>query len=225
MPKTLTEHAYKLIRNKLESGELTPGTQLVNRSLGKEFGLSTGTIRGAIHRLASEGLVEHVPNAGAYVRKLNRSDITELYKIRTTLDMFVIDEAFARIGEDQLQRLTQICADFREMAEAARQHPDKVLDGECWQSWIAKDIEFHRILVDAASNKLLKKILADFHVMAQVGHNMPSQVSLSSAARTYRMHAGIVRGLQKRDLAQARFWMQHHNTVGMADVRRLTTDD
>jgi DNA-binding GntR family transcriptional regulator len=225
MSKTLTERAYKLLRNKLETGELAPGTQLVNRALGKELGLSTGTIRGAIHRLASEGLVEHIPNAGAYVRKLNRSDITELYKVRTALDMFVIDEAFAKIDDEQLERLKHICSDFQALAKSIRQHPKQTLDGEGHRRWIALDMEFHRILVEATGNKLLKKILADFHVMAQVGYNMPPEFTLRSAAKTYRMHCGIYHGLRDRDLAQSRYWMNIHNTVGLVDIRRLTTDD
>ena len=53
----LMEDVYAKLREKLELGELAPGTQLVNRTLGKELGVSTVTIREAIHRLTSEGLV------------------------------------------------------------------------------------------------------------------------------------------------------------------------
>jgi DNA-binding GntR family transcriptional regulator len=224
MPDLLMEQAYAKLRAKLEKGDLPPGTQLVNRALSKEFGVHTVTVREAIHRLASEGLVEHIPNAGAFVRKLNRREITELYKIRNVLDMFVIDEAFANIDEEQLDRLEDMCHDWHKLARSIRDREHHVLEGELNQVWIDNDVEFHRILVDSADNSLLKRVIAGFRLMAQIARTWPTVTTLSHAAKTYRMHACIVRALRKRDLTQARYWMSYHNAVGMADARRLAEE-
>ena len=220
MSSTLMAGAYEKLRRKLESGELAPGAQLVNRKLGEELGVSTVTLREAIHRLTSEGLVEHIPNAGAFVRKLSRREVTELYKVRNALEMLALDEAFARIDEEQLAELQQICDDWRKLARSIRKSEHQALEGEFNQRWIANDIKFHRILVDAADNVWLKKVIADLHLTSRIARTKPAITNLSDAAKTYRMHVGILRALRKRDLNQARSWMTYHNTVGLADARQ-----
>jgi len=57
----LKQHAYKLIRKKLESGDIRAGSRLSDDALAREIGISRGPIREAISQLASEGLVEHKP--------------------------------------------------------------------------------------------------------------------------------------------------------------------
>lgn len=224
MSDTLMEHAYAKLRNKLETGELLPGTRLVNRTLGKELGVSTVTLREAIHRLSSEGIVEHIPNAGAFVRKLNRREVTELYELRNVLEVFAIEKAFANIDEQQLIRLQEICEEFHEATRSIRDNPRGVLDAEAHRRWIAFDMEFHRILVDAADNQSLKKVIVDLRLMSRIARTKPTEIDLGYAASTYRMHAGIVRGLRRRNLEEARYWMSRHNVVALANARRLVSE-
>ena len=66
---SLAEQAYRHIRSKLSNGTFVPGEQLVNRVLATEIGVSVIPVREAINRLATEGLVEHVPGSGAFVRQ------------------------------------------------------------------------------------------------------------------------------------------------------------
>ena len=87
MDQSLAEISYAYIRERLASGEFPPGKQLVNRTLAEEIGVSVIPVREAINRLSSEGLVDHVPGAGAYVRKANRQDLNNLYVLRDALDV------------------------------------------------------------------------------------------------------------------------------------------
>jgi len=64
MQDTLSDIAYQRIHAKVVSGELEPGSRLVNRTLSKELGVSTIPVREALRRLASEGFAEHIPGAG-----------------------------------------------------------------------------------------------------------------------------------------------------------------
>ena len=158
------------------------------------------------------------------MRKLNRREVTGLYKMRNALEMFALDEAFAKVEEEQLDRLDEICADWLRLARSIRVSEHHVLEGEHNERWIANDIEFHRILAQAADNLWLKKVIADLRLTSRIARSKPSQTTLSDAASTYRMHAGIVRALRKRDLAQARYWMNYHNSIGLADARRQAAD-
>jgi hypothetical protein len=46
-------------------------------------------------------------------------------------------------------------------------------------------------------------------------------MELPRATKNYRTHSGIVRGLRKRDLELARYWMTRHNDFAM-EVLRMT---
>jgi GntR family transcriptional regulator len=58
------------LRNRIESGALEPGHQLPTElELREEFGASRNTVRDAIKRLSSLGLVESRPGSGTFVTK------------------------------------------------------------------------------------------------------------------------------------------------------------
>ena len=117
MKQNLAELSYEFIREKLASGAFSPGKQLVNRTLAEEIGVSVIPVREAINRLSSEGLVEHVPGAGAYVRKTNRQDLNNIYVLRDALESCAAAEAAQYITEDQLEELEHILDRAKETAK------------------------------------------------------------------------------------------------------------
>lgn len=67
--KTLREQIVSAIRTKILSGELTPGTRIIEQKLAEEFGSSRGPIREALRQLEQEGLVEYSRNVGCSAKK------------------------------------------------------------------------------------------------------------------------------------------------------------
>ena len=57
------------LRADILAGRLAPGTRLVECDLTARFAVSRGPVREALRRLAAEGLIEHLPNRGALVRR------------------------------------------------------------------------------------------------------------------------------------------------------------
>lgn len=209
------EFAYSALRDKVWAGELPPGTRLVNRALGKELGVSTVTVREAIHRLASEGLVEHVPNAGAYVRDLDRKEMVDLLVLRSNLDCFVVQQAAPRIAEHQLMLLEAICGEWRSTIEAMRRTRAKRLDGEPLRHWLELDARFHSLLVEAADNSWLTKVVNDINLNAQVMRTKAPYLTFSDAVNTYRHHASITRALRKHDVGSVCHWMRVHGEASL----------
>jgi DNA-binding GntR family transcriptional regulator len=58
------------LRDRIVTGELAPDTPLRQENLARELGVSRLPIRDALNKLATEGLVEILPNRGAYVSTL-----------------------------------------------------------------------------------------------------------------------------------------------------------
>lgn len=220
MEPTRMQIAYDRLRAKMLSGELAPGTRLVNRALGEELGVSTVTVREALHRLASEGLVEHVPNAGAYVRTLDRRQVAELYRFRSALESFALEEAVRRADDHALDRLDELCGRMRALCDRARQAPSRTIDGALHDAWLQTDLDFHHEIATAAANRWLTKTQRELGLAGRIAATKQRSLELGPAARTWRFHHEIARALRARDLPRAQTWLRRHDEYGLARALR-----
>jgi DNA-binding GntR family transcriptional regulator len=81
------------LRNAIISGEIAPGTPLVESGVCKQYQASRNTIREALRQLRNEGLIHYILNKGAQVRVLTLSDIRDIYKVRHTLELSAIQNS------------------------------------------------------------------------------------------------------------------------------------
>ena len=221
--QTKMDFAYTTLRDKVCGGELLPGQRLVNRTLGKELGVSTVTVREAIRRLASEGLVEHIPNAGAYVREMDRKDMIDLLRLRSMLDCFVVEEAVTK-SEHYLRPLQAICKEWRKMIVEMRQLPDRRLCGERNAHWIQLDARFHSILVEAADNTWLTKVIDDLDLNSRAMRTKAPFLAFFEAVQTYHHHTKIVMAIEKQDVEAVRYWMRIHGEASLDYLLRHLDD-
>ena len=150
--KSLEESVYYQLEEEILGGVLKSGDTLTEVSLSKRLGVSRTPLRGALHRLAEEGLVEIVPNRGAVVVGVNDDDLVDIYKIRMRLEGLASREAAARISEEDKKRL----ADSVELSEFYIQRRDVEHLKEL-------DTQFHNIIYRASGNRLLSKTLSELH--------------------------------------------------------------
>ena len=143
---------YRKLEEEILSGELTKDSSLAEIALSKRLGVSRTPVRGALHRLAEEGLVELVPNKGAVVLGINADDLINIYHIRMRLEGLASYLAAERITEENLKKL-------KEAVELTEFYINKN-DTEHLKEL---DTEFHSIIFDASGNRLLSKTLSELH--------------------------------------------------------------
>jgi DNA-binding GntR family transcriptional regulator len=85
-PRLLTESALERVRDLIIQGELAPATKLNERVLCERLGISRTPLREALKYLASEGLVELLPNRGAVVASLNPQTVREIFVVMGALE-------------------------------------------------------------------------------------------------------------------------------------------
>ncbi len=73
------------IREAILRGEYPSGTKLRQEELARRFGTSVIPLREALYALASEGLVEFLPNRGARVRPTSSRELREMAEVRSAL--------------------------------------------------------------------------------------------------------------------------------------------
>lgn len=87
MPQpSLHVHVADALRVEIERGLLGPGERLVEMHVARRFGVSQGPVREALRLLEREGLVEHRPRRGVYVRALSAIDMEEIYSLRSAIE-------------------------------------------------------------------------------------------------------------------------------------------
>jgi DNA-binding GntR family transcriptional regulator len=86
------------LRSRILSGDLAPGAALREAGLATAYAVSRHTLRAALRALASEGLVQIVPNHGATVARLAGADLGPLFELRAALEIEACRLALERHG-------------------------------------------------------------------------------------------------------------------------------
>ncbi len=207
MEPSLAEKAYTHIRAKLAGGEFSPGKQLVNRALAQEIGVSVIPVREAINRLTSEGLVEHVPGAGAFVRKVDREQLNNLYVLRDALESCAAGEAARNITPYQLEELESLLEEAREISRQVASNAKKFATKRQMNLWLDNEQRFHELLVESAQNPLLARVVHEHRAIGQVfdaQRGAPRLLPAEVAAYTCAGRSELIEALRARDHSRAR---------------------
>ncbi len=78
----MREKVFQKIREDILKGRYKKGDELVECTIGKELGVSRTPVREAVRQLALEGLVQVIPNKGAFVTGISVRDVMDMYQIR-----------------------------------------------------------------------------------------------------------------------------------------------
>ena len=153
---TQKKMAYQQIKEDILNSKWAPGTKLVERRLGEEFGVSRTPIREAFNQLEKEGLVEQVPKWGVFVKELNEQEILEMYEVREVLEGLAARLAVLRANEEDIGKMKQAIAKM-ELALGEEGEEDT-------RAYNLADNEFHVFLVNASHNKKLIELTLMCHI-------------------------------------------------------------
>lgn len=103
---TAVESLIEALRGRILDGDFAPGSRLVERELTESHGASRPTVRSALRALAAEGLVSLEPHRGASVAEFTPERLSELFELRTALEVEATRIALARSPEALRDDLT-----------------------------------------------------------------------------------------------------------------------
>jgi DNA-binding GntR family transcriptional regulator len=150
-PKRAVIHAKLLesLRDLIIEGELPAGERVPERVLCERFGVSRTPLREALKALAAEGLIELLPNRGAWVVQLTAEDVAHTLKVIGTLEALAGELACQRLTADEL---AEIRARHHEMLahHARRDRP----------AYFKANQAIHQAIVAASGNPVLAQTYA-----------------------------------------------------------------
>ena len=104
-PRALYQEVAELLRERIFSNQLPPGSWIDEMALSEEYGISRTPLREAIKVLATEGLVTMKVRRGAYVTEVNAKDQSDVYHLLSLLESDAAGVVAQRATPAQLQDL------------------------------------------------------------------------------------------------------------------------
>lgn len=149
---SLRGRVFNKLREDILSGKYQEHEELKEVAIGEELGVSRTPVREAFRQLELEGLIQIVPNKGAYVTGITAKDVKDIYMIRSYLEGMCAKLVTEKITDEQLDELEENV--YLASYHASKGHMEQMAE---------LDNRFHHILYEACDSKMLQKLLQDFH--------------------------------------------------------------
>jgi len=202
------------LRNRIFDGVIAPGSHLMEISLANELGVSRTPVRGAMARLADEGLLVYLPNKGFQVRRFNAKDVYDAFSVRATLEGMGCRIVGERgLDGPALERLVAMLAEQHEVLRADGWSDERAM------RWHDLNLEFHRKLLALADNRWLAEavrracqlpIIFDSNLRP---HNRDASTLLyqrGQVEQALKEHRQIVESLSRQEAGEAEAVMREH---------------
>lgn len=99
---------YRKLKTAIRKRYIKQGSQLVEVALAQQLGVSRTPVRSAIKRLEAEGLVNSIPNRGAFVITPTQKEIEETFLVRAQLEIMAARLTSKRITPKQVEDLRNL---------------------------------------------------------------------------------------------------------------------
>lgn len=140
----------RILTQAIISGQLRPGAKVVEAGIARELGISRAPVREAARLLERQGLLVAHPRRGFFVRKLEPTDIDEIYDLRICVESHAAVLAARNLtpdSRDALRRQIDVLNETADLDDPARQ--------------VEEDYKFHRLICEIAGNKRLLRLFDD----------------------------------------------------------------
>ena len=191
------DRIYRRIRAAVMAGHLPPGTKLAEEPLAAGFGTNRVHIREVLRLLNFAGIVEIIPNRGAFIAKPNRREAMDTYRARRLIEAEIVRLARNNASRSGLTMLRKNVARQR----AAGLFGDRAL-------FIRLMGEFHIVLAEIAANEVLASFVSQLVARTSLIimlYERPGRVGCS-----VEEHAALIDLSEKGNVRGAVAAMSHH---------------
>ncbi|WP_433871823.1 GntR family transcriptional regulator [Saccharopolyspora sp. CA-218241] len=194
--QTLREQSLRKLREAISSGQLEPGTRLIETELSEALSVSRGTLREALRHLVQEGLVVADERGKLLVRALTPDEVREIFAVRGALEALAAETLCTR------QDRTEVVAALRDLLDRLRAE-DSVPER------VELDLTFHQRLCELTGNTALVQSWRHLSGLtrATIMRSGPEQAIRNM---DWQRHAPIVDAIEAGDAARARAVVQDH---------------
>jgi len=200
--KPLYEEVADLIREKIFTHELAPGSWIDEKSLTTQFGISRTPLREAIKVLASEGLITMKIRRGAYVTEVDKQEIAQIFQVIALLEGNACKVVANSATDQQLEILDGIHLRLEKAAA------DRDID-----RFFELNQEFHDKIQEISGNRWMRKVITDLRQVLKL-QRRNSLTKLGRLEQSLQEHRQILSAIIARNGDLAQELMNNHLQQG-----------
>jgi len=203
------KRVHALLRARIVSLELPPGTALSENELAAELDVSRTPVRESLILLADEALAEIYPRLGTFVSRIRIEAVYEAQFIREAVELAGLRRSVTRVGE----------ADIDDLRALLRAQRETVVDGGA-DRFFELDEAFHQRLLEISGHRTAWKVVntAKAHLDRARRLSLPMPDMIESMVD---QHEQVVERLAARDAAGAEAALQRHLRVVLDDIDEI----
>jgi GntR family carbon starvation induced transcriptional regulator len=204
--RSLTETAYRSIKNDLLVGVCLPGSRLRIDTLRKRLGIGASPIREALSRLVAEGLVTSEEQKGFRAASMSPEEFREITELRITLETMALRQSIQSGGEEWE---ANIVACHHRLAKAE----ERLRKTGTADDFESKNRDFHDALVSACDSGWLMRMREILNMHSQ-RYRFRSLVAVGKRRDTFKEHRLMRDATLARETDKAvRLMEQHFRTT------------
>ena len=199
---------YKGLRKKIISGNLLPGSSLVEREISNEYSISRTPVREILWRLASDGLLEQEPSGGYIIRKISLEEIFNIFQTREGIEGIAARLACQKGDDNFFLKINEIGKKIKKI-DIEKNSREGVLFGR----------KLHDLIITTANNPFLLQFYYKLRDLTSLTRNI-TEKSIIIEKKSQESHLDIINSLKEKDEEKSEYYMREHLRI---TCRLMTT--
>lgn len=183
------------LRRAIFAGQYKGGDELQQDNIAKTLGVSRMPVREAIQTLSAEGLVELIPNRGAFVKAIPDDFVSDYFFMRILLESAAAELACVHRTPEHIAAFNEFCT-LEE--QAILNHDEKCCEEQ--------NEAIHRLIWSMAGNYKLETFL----LQLWTGKPFSSSNPIEQAAISHMEHVQLLQDIESGNAALACEHMKKH---------------
>ncbi|MGL4484750.1 MAG: GntR family transcriptional regulator [Anaerovoracaceae bacterium] len=197
---TTASNLFHVLRMEIIQGKYRSGQKITEQQLCDEYNVSRTPAREVLFRLEMEGLVDVIPNRGAFIAEITERDIKDLFVLRSVYELQATKWAIERISDSEIDDLTE---NFEFMEFYSKKGDiDKMLN---------INTNFHSIIYSASGNRMISQLLSFCHIyLNNFSEAYADSISHETLMVILEEHRKIFEAIKSRNIELAIFATEAH---------------
>jgi DNA-binding GntR family transcriptional regulator len=201
-PLSLPQDLFNKLRDDIIKGNIPAGEKLTEHHICKEYNVSRTPVREAFQKLELDGLIDIIPNRGAFVIGITKQDIEDMYELREAYEAIAVKWAIERITDEE----------FEELEEAYDIMEFYTQKGEA-EKMLQINTHFHNLIYNATKTRMLQHVLTSYQVYTK-NTKVSSEYIREYLEEVLKEHYEIFLAFKAKDKAAATIAATNHMENG-----------
>ena len=214
------DQVFTQLKDQIINGEWRPGDRIPSEAqLMELFGVSRGTVRQAVQKLAGEGLIITRHGEGSFVQgtglnnyfqtvapifSISEEEMEKIFEFRQMFESGVAEVEAIKATEEQIRRMEQ---NYERMQ---REVPTL-------SKYVHTDLGFHMLVCECTQNPLAVQILRSYEELLEP--SILHMTEVIGVGNGLKYHQLLLEAIRSHDPAQARTVMHRHLEDNMQRFR------